>query len=188
MSKLSIRRGAVRGFTLIELIITFALVSVMLVLAAPSFVKFQRNSELTSNTNDFIAAVSAARSEAMKSQRRTIMQPLASDDWAKGWIVFIDVNNDGAQSAGDVVVTRHESLPTTVGVTVSTDAPAFSDGTSKYLSFNGSGFLRTGSGGFPSTSALDMTNTTETRRIIVSPAGRLRVCKPTDSGCDITSL
>jgi type IV fimbrial biogenesis protein FimT len=182
------QRDRQRGFTLIELIITFALVAVMLVLAAPSFIRFQRNSELTSTANDFVAAVSAARSEAMKSQRRTIMKPLASEDWSTGWIVFVDVDNDGTQSSGDILVTRHEAMASTVTVTVTTNAPAFADGSTKYISFNGSGFLRLNNGSFPSASALDIGNTNETRRVIVSPAGRLRVCKPTDDGCNITSL
>ena len=163
-----------RGFTLIELVITFALVAVLLVLAAPSFVRFQRNSELTTSANDFIGAVSAARAEAMKSQRRTLMKPISGEDWSTGWVVFVDVDNDGTQSSGDVVVTQHEAMPTTVTVAVSGAAPAFADGSTKYISFNGSGFLRLNNGSFPSASALDITNTNETRRVIVSPAGRLR--------------
>lgn len=177
-----------RGFTLIELIITFALVAVMLVLAAPSFVKFQRNSELTAAANDFVSAVSAARAEAMKRQLRTYVKPISGEDWSTGWVVFVDVDNDGSQGSNDVVVTRHEALATTLAVSVSAAAPAFADGSTKYLSFNGSGFLRLNSGSFPPASALDITNTSETRRVIVNPAGRLRVCKPTDSGCTITSL
>lgn len=180
--------AAQRGFTLIELVITFALVAVMLVLAAPSFVKFQRNSELTSNANDFVAAVSAARAEAMKRQKRTIMKPASGEDWSTGWVVFVDVDNSGAESTGDVVVTKRDALPSTLAISISAAAPAFADGSTKYISFNGSGFLRLNNGSFPSTNALDITNTNETRRIIVSPAGRLRVCKPSDAGCDITSL
>lgn len=188
MTQRPILRDAQRGFTLIEIIITFALVAIMLVLAVPSFVKFQRNSELTSNANDFVGAVTAARAEAMKSQRRTIMQPLADENWATGWIVFVDVDNNGVQSTGDVVVTRHEALPATLTVSITTAAPGFTDGTVRYISFNGSGFLRLTSGSFPPTSALDITNATDTKRIVLSPAGRLRVCKPGEAGCDITSL
>jgi type IV fimbrial biogenesis protein FimT len=182
------RAAGQRGFTLIEIVITFAMVAILLVLAAPSFVRYQRNSELTANTNDFIAAVSAARAEAMKRQLRTMVVPTTAGDWASGWTAFVDVDGSGAQNTGDIVLLTHEALPSTLAVSISAAAPGFVDGSAKALTFNGSGFLRLTGGSFPPTSALDITNTNETRRIVVSPAGRLRVCKPADAGCDISSL
>ena len=48
------------GFTLIELMVTIALAAVLMTIAAPSFVQYQRNSELTSLTNSLLAAINAA--------------------------------------------------------------------------------------------------------------------------------
>ena len=58
------QRGAGAGFTLIELMVTLAIAAVLMMVAAPSFVGFQRNSEMTSVTNSLLAAANAARAEA----------------------------------------------------------------------------------------------------------------------------
>lgn len=189
-------RRAARGFTLIEMLVVFALVAVMLALAAPGFVGFQRNAQLTSTSNAVVAALSAARAEAMKRQLRAFVLPV-SDDWAKGWIVYVDVDNDLAYTAGtDVLVSSQAAMPSTVTVTINGDATGFKDNVSastlaskKYAMFNGSGFMtRPGAAFLAEDSVLELTNGTESRRIIANPAGRLRVCKPTDAGCTGSAL
>lgn len=174
-----------RGFTLIEILVTFAVVAILLGLAAPSFVTFQRNSELTSTANAFVAGLSAGRAEAMKRQRDVFVVPAANDDWATGWIVFVDANANQVYDSGtDTVVLRQGPIPGTVTLTGSDN---FVDAGAHYALFSGSGFMRLKTGGFKS-SALDLTNGSETRRVIANPAGRLRVCKPADAGCNTTDL
>jgi type IV fimbrial biogenesis protein FimT len=178
-----------RGFTLIELLVTMALLAIMLALAAPSFVTFQRNSELTATANSFVAALSAARAEAMKRQLRTFVIPASgATNWASGWTVFVDVDGNvtsGAMlaSSADVVVSRQPALPDSVSVNTSTIATPFVDSGVAYAMFNGSGFMTTLAGGFV-TNGLELTNGTESRRIIANTTGRLRVCKPADADCN----
>ena len=141
-------------FTLIELLVTMALLAIMLALAAPSFVTFQRNSELTATANSFVAALSAARAEAMKRQLRTFVIPASgATNWASGWTVFVDVDGNvtsGAMlaSSADVVVSRQPALPDSVSVNTSTIATPFVDSGVAYAMFNGSGFMTTLAGGF----------------------------------------
>jgi type IV fimbrial biogenesis protein FimT len=186
------RRYVARGFTLIELMVTLILLGVMLTLAAPSFMTFQRNAELTSATNSFVAALSAARAEAMKRQLRTFVVPLSGNDWASGWRVFVDADSDVtsgsiAPAGSDIIVTEQAALPSSVGVT-SSSFPV--DGAKPYVRFNGSGGMTDISTGAFAGGMLDLSNGTESRRVIAGPTGRTRVCKPPpiDTTCTDTGL
>jgi type IV fimbrial biogenesis protein FimT len=182
-----------RGFTLIELLTTVAIIVIILTLAAPSFTAFQRNSELTGVANTMLSSLTAARSEAMKRGRNTLVVPSADcatwgDDWTKGWLVFVD--NDGSQTinSGDDVLSCEPKVPEAVTAVTGAAPEGFQDpGGTLYLMFNGSGYPRLLSGAFQS-SSLDFTNGDSTRRIISNPAGRLRVCKPADAGCAADTL
>ena len=195
---LLLRRAAQRGFTLIEVLVVLVLLAVMLALAAPSFMSFQRNSELTATANSFLAALSAARAEAMKRQLRAFVIPgdgsSASTDWSTGWTVFVDVDSNATgaplPSSADLVISRQAALPSTVAVNTSAATTGFADGGVNYAMFNGSGFMTLIGGSFPTNGvhALDLTNAIETRRIIANTTGRLRVCRPppVDASCNIT--
>jgi len=175
------------GMTLIELMVTLVVLAVMLAIAAPNFATFQRNSELTSTANSFIAALSAARAEAMKRQLDAYVFPGSpaspSEDWNGGWFVFIDTNNDQTYTAGtDIIIQVQNTLPSSIS------ASGLVDGTRHYARFSGAGFLRKLDGSFGLTTSIDFSNASETRKVIAAPAGRFRVCKPADAGCNTTAF
>ncbi len=75
--------------------ITLAIGAVLMMVAAPSFVGFQRNSEMTSITNSLLAAANTARAEAMKTGMNAFVVPSGNgSDWSAGWVVFVDKNRD----------------------------------------------------------------------------------------------
>lgn len=74
--------GRTRGFTLIELMVTMALVAVLLRIGIPSFVSFQRNSELTSAANGLLSSINSARTEAMKRNMNAGVVPASGNSWA----------------------------------------------------------------------------------------------------------
>lgn len=59
-----------RGFTLIELMITIAVASILLAVAVPSFNQLIVTNRLTTQANEVVAALNFARSEAIKRNTR----------------------------------------------------------------------------------------------------------------------
>lgn len=189
--KHSLRMERTRGFTLIELVVTMAIASVLMMVAVPSFVNFQRNSQLTSLTNSLVASIYAARGEAMKTGFNAFVVPTANgSDWTTGWIVFVDNNGDGSFSAADDTLVQTqpalEGYFTASGTGSAGETPA-------YIMFSSSGYSKVKSGAFGaltlSIARSDVPTSAvyeETRRITIGSTGRLRTCKPlsaTDTKC-----
>ncbi len=91
------------GFTLVELMVTLAVAIILLSVGMPSFTETIQNNRLTTAANKFVSAVNLARSEAIKRGTRITACKsndgaacVASGNWAQGWIVFTDANNDAA--------------------------------------------------------------------------------------------
>ena len=192
--------GKARGFTLIELVVTIALAAILLSIAAPSFVKFQRNSELTTTVNSLLGAVTAARAEAMRRNVTVYVLPISqTNGWASGWFVVADGDLSLTSSsitsltpdnivAPDVLVTRHEPIPSTVTVPTVSGVNNFTQGGITYIRFNGQGYPAAfGGAGFVG-GAVQMTNGATTTRMVMSMAGRVRTCAATAADCSATGL
>lgn len=94
------RRG---GFTLIELMISIAILSILLTLAAPSFTETIANHRVKAAASDLHMSMLKARSEAIS---RNTDVAISSAGWESGWQV----------KRGDVVIENHDALK---GVSIS---------------------------------------------------------------------
>lgn len=90
-----------RGFTLVELLITLAVVAIMLGIGVPSFQETIVRNRLMTQTNDILTAVNLARSEAVK-RNRTVTLCRADDASATAcagtgtwehWIILAGADN-----------------------------------------------------------------------------------------------
>ncbi len=119
------------GFTLIELMVTLAVVVVLTVLAVPSFQTMLAARRVDAAADMLVSDFRFARSESVKRTNRVTICASSNGTsctgtgalWKDGWIVFLDENANGAVDGDDVVVRVQEAL---TGIS----AIAASDGTS----------------------------------------------------------
>jgi type IV fimbrial biogenesis protein FimT len=168
------------GFTLIELIITLAIAAILMTVAIPNFQTFVLNNRISTQANDFLTALSLARSEAIKRATRVSICKSAngtgcttSGSWAQGWIVFIDGGTAGTVDGTDTALQVHGALEgggTFVG----------NGSVSSYFAYQASGYgtqFGTISLCPPSPAAVEGLD------IVISNTGRARVQRPPATAC-----
>lgn len=104
-----------KGFTLLEMMVTLFIASILFAVAIPGFKQMSARNRLVTYTNDLIASVNLARSEAVR--RGAPVTICHSDDgtscsgaWSDGWITFSDPNGDGVVAKVEDIVRVHEAL------------------------------------------------------------------------------
>lgn len=134
------------GLSLIELLVVVFVLGLALGLGVPAFTRFMANAEMTSAVNDLVTSLHGARSEALKRRATVLLCPAAAGggcDFSAtpgaGWLVFVDLNDNGQLDGADVVLDAHPALPEGIGKRVSV-APADPP---HYVAFDGSGFEAT---------------------------------------------
>ncbi len=135
-----------RGFTLIEMLVAIVVMAILAAIAVPSFNSIVISSRLKTYSNDLVAALNLARSEAIKRSGRVVLCKSANGtactnagNWAQGWIVFVDGNNDAAVNAGEVIVAKQGALSSGFSLTGSANV-------ANYLSFDAQGMPKQTSG------------------------------------------
>lgn len=164
-----------RGFTIIELLVTVAVLAIVLSVGVPSFVDLIRNNRAATEANLFIGALSVARSEAIKrGSRVTICKTsdqlscTTSGDWAQGWLVFADPNENASVDAGEPVIQVYQPLDgtTLAGNTLISD----------YISYIADGTTKKTDGGLQN-GTVSLCRPPTGRSIVINKAGRVRVEK-----------
>ena len=121
--------------------ISIALVAILLGLAAQSYRSFITSNRLTAQANELVGDLSLARNEAASRSRNVQVCIAASStscagsgsDWAAGWIVWADNNNNGNLDASEVI---KYTAPLTGGVSMVATGPSNLSGM-MYLPFGG---------------------------------------------------
>jgi type IV fimbrial biogenesis protein FimT len=131
-------RSIPRGFTLIELCATLAVLVILSSLAAASMSSTLNNNRVYAAQDELVAYVAFARSEAVRRGVSVVVgaiAPVAGNAFGGGWNVWVDDNNNSAYDAGEVLLRTHEALP--AGIVVG-------DGTNTTIAFTPMGFLTGG--------------------------------------------
>jgi type IV fimbrial biogenesis protein FimT len=73
------------GFTLIELMVVVTIIVILGAAAAPSFAGMVANQRARAASSDLYAALTLARSEAIKRNLPVSLVPVSADNWNAGW-------------------------------------------------------------------------------------------------------
>lgn len=167
-------RPAQAAFSLVELMTVLAVIAVLVGVGVPSFETILRGYRLNASVNGFAGAIHVARSEAIRRGARVDLVPVNGRDWAAGWIVFIDKNENQRADAGESVIARYGPVPGGMAI-----KSVFTDSSKPYLAYNGSGRTRTNaSNQTPQLGTISFTLGKGVRRIKLNFSGRPRVCNP----------
>ncbi|MEE2002608.1 GspH/FimT family pseudopilin [Alkalimonas sp. MEB108] len=134
----AVKSGKETGFTLIELMVTVAVMAIVLTVAVPAFTNVINSNRLTSQANELLSTLSFARSEAIRrnadvifchSQDGSSCSAPAGGNW-QGWIVFANADPSTILATGRL----HNQLRVLSSSNLSN--AAFS------LRYNAQGFIR----------------------------------------------
>jgi type IV fimbrial biogenesis protein FimT len=182
----------IRGFTLVELMVTLSIAAVLLAVGVPPFSRLIANNRMATQTNELVGALNLARAEAVRrGQPVSIRASADAINFGAGWQVFSgtatagDAPDDAAvirnapALAGKTTVKR-VSAAASGGVSTYTDATsAMTD--RRYVVFNGRGGNDGGSSAF--FRVCDAADTALRGRVVrVSTVGRISL-ETTDAQC-----
>lgn len=173
------RRQVQHGFTLVELVVTVAVVAVVASLAMPDFSETVRQWRRDSATRTLTSSLQLARSEAIKSTRKVMLCPstnstscASSTEWRNGWIVFVDDGaTDQAFNSGERILQVVSSQGGIASLTTAANV--------EFLQFMPNGLMAAGSTSGAKTGATTFTITpsgatsaTLVNKVVVSSVGR----------------
>jgi type IV fimbrial biogenesis protein FimT len=98
--------------TLIELMVTVAVMAILLGFGLPSLTRMVASTRMSNNTNEFIAGLKTARAEAVRRGQPISIRADGTGKGAyqNGWTVFLDTDTNGEDDGTPETVYVGESL------------------------------------------------------------------------------
>lgn len=182
------------GFTLVEMMISVAILAILLGVAVPGFQSFIQNTKIRTTADNMQAGLNLARAEALRRNARMsfwlvsdVSASCARSASGTSWVVSFDNPAGTCNSASSdtsvprIVQTRSGSDG---GTGISITATDGNNTASSCITFNGFGTVEaacTGGGAPIARLAITSTNsasTTRTLQVRVTSGGAVRMCDP----------
>lgn len=116
-----------RGFTLIELMVVIVILGVLVAIALPSFQNTIRRNRVAAATNELVASLNLARSEALRNNRGEAITQVcrtnnastcsSNANWHTGWLVQSNETGSTVPASADFE-TAHRTVGSKAGVTI----------------------------------------------------------------------
>ena len=157
-----------------------ALVAVLLTLAVPGFEAIIQKQKIGIAANDLFAAITLARSEAIRRNARVDLVPADGADWASGWVILVASDAPNPMFGNAKII--HTHAPVASGITIKS---VMRDSSKPYIAFIGSGRTRINANSqTPQAGHIGFSLGLLQRRIILNFLGRPRLCNPvTERAC-----
>lgn len=176
-----------RGFSLIELMVTIAVVAILMVVALPSFTSWIQNTKTRSTAESLQNGIRLAKTEAVRRSRlvdfrltaATPAMNAATSATGTNWYVQASplLGADSTDDTYNLYVQGSSMSGANANVTVT--------GSADTLTFSSLGRI-TNAGGGPYTFDIKNANGTRDLKIIVTQSGQIRMCDPKITLSDTT--
>lgn len=107
------KHNRLQGFTLVEMIISFAVIGIMLAVGIPSFKSMIASQRVKSAATTLQSALNLTRAEALKRNTNVTLSPVTSGQWNSGWNV-LDPSTGKSLFAAPAVTSLTITGPTSV--------------------------------------------------------------------------
>ncbi|MBQ0935843.1 GspH/FimT family pseudopilin [Ideonella paludis] len=120
-----------KGFTLIELMTTIAVMAILTTIALADFVNPLVDMRQNSLAAEFSDTVSLARSEAQRRRQVVVLCPRSvsggcqagAANWNAGWVMFQDTDNDRTVDGDEAVIQVRSNLDNRTTLVATVDLP-----------------------------------------------------------------
>lgn len=180
------RQRLERGFSLVESLSVVALLGVLASVAVPSLQAASGSMRVSSASNELLADLLLARSEAVKRKTRVVvckswdgLACATAGNWQQGWIVFADLDGNGLRAASEPLLQRQTARPATLQISGNASVAS-------YVAYVANGSTRLANGGFQAgtlTLCQASGRPTAARQIVINATGRPRVQKSVVDSC-----